>query len=308
MNIFVSILVQELVGVTRLAVPVVLVACFWPQFLFNVWGRILCALALAIYLFFVNYKAAQTTINQLTFAPSGQVQDQFGQHVSSCGINPQHVRIRYAFTNEMIATSVFDTVSLDPLLWSEIQTDPSCAQATEVLNVHVLPGIKPEAKMRMEKIRAILTPGAQRFLLKHELGHLVDNYSYKKLVTNSIIIFIAAYAGIAVATTAIQLAGGVVSAALGMLLAGTVDIAISRLANRLFHTRAEMAADHFAIHHSPTEDTLAAADFFEKHQAVLDTHTENVLALYLPSEWVLGYPDGKSRAEQLRTQANHPQA
>lgn len=87
---------------------------------------------------------------------------------------------------------------------------------------------------------------------------------------------------------------------MGLLAAGVTDLLLSYSSNYFFKAREEINADLFAARHSTRDETAAAADFFEAHQNILDTHKEQTLVAKIPGIILSGHPNGKTRANYLR--------
>lgn len=294
------ILKTEFAGIINLSWPILLMAYLSPEFLLDPWGRLLCALIIGAYVFFINRAQSKKVMAQLKFAPSGEHKQMIKQYITASNLDPQQIQIRYAYTNEMIATSTFNTISLDPLMWNLFENDPENNKAKETINVHILPKLTPEVVQRINQIREIFSPGAQRFILRHELGHTFYSYSYKHLLCMGLVASAFTYAGISIA---IALYPFISSAAIlvGIICSGLIDIFLSYAVNRFFRFHAEQQADLFAVRLSKTEDILAAADFFEKHASILEAAwPKDGLLMYIPSKWRLGYCDGRTRAAYLR--------
>lgn len=288
---------QQIIGTINLSLPIIALYYIYPPLIVTFWGSIVTSLVIGSYVLYLHYRIAKNSIAPLQFIPSGLHKDQFDAAIRACGIDPKTINLRYSFTNEGIAMATFNTICIDPLVWHGFDEDPAFSQAQLVIAQHITPTLPPLALTRIQTCKALLSEPAQRFLFKHELGHVVQNYSYKKLVLTGIIAATAAYSGI---QTAMALSG-MIAGIVGILVGCAVDLLLSYASNATFKSREEYNADLFAVMYSTKEEISAAADFFEKYQDIILTHQEpGSLVLLFPSRMLSGHYDGKSRAEYLR--------
>ena len=113
-----------------------------------------------------------------------------------------------------------------------------------------------------------------------------------------------AYIGILTAIACYPLLG-VFALPIGMLSAMLSDVVLSYLSNVLFKYLEEKRADQFAAQHSNATDIFAAADFFEKHQEIINATIEHTTFFtHLPSLILSGHPNGYARGAHLRKLAN----
>lgn len=290
---------QQALGIFNLSIPVVLVAIIYPTFLLNTWGTMICSVFMGLYVFYLNRKATHNQANVLQYAPSSEYKESFEKSIQACKLDPSSINIRYGYSHEGIALTMFNTISIDPLLWNDSAQDPEAEKVKQILGQYTLPYLSPAQIARIVKVNEILSPAAQHFIFKHELGHIAQNYSNKKLIIVGIIGAIAAYAGITVALAIKYF--GVFAVFIGMFISGIVDLLLSYASNLFFKVMQEKNADKFAAQYSSPEEVIAAADFFEKHQDILDAYRDpdNVLA-QLPSTIISGHLNGKDRAHYLR--------
>jgi hypothetical protein len=296
-----SILKQEIQGVINITLPIIMLAYIYPQVLFNVYGRIICSLSIGCFLAYRVYKATWQQAKNLQFAPSGLCKTRFEEDMHICSINPEKIAVRYGYSNELIALNMFNTVSIDPLLWHDIEKDPEAIKAHEILSKYILPQLSENQLNRIAAIRHILTPQAQRFIFKHELGHALYKSTYKKIVMIALIATIATWVGISVALLLSRFLG-IISIIAGMVSGGISDLLLAYTSNALFKYPEERKADNFAAIYSSIEEIEAAAHFFEQHQEILDTNNSYLGILRnIPSILLHGYETGFTRARYLRT-------
>lgn len=171
----VSIIKQELLGVIILAIPLGVLYYVFPRFIFSFLGIVLCSLGIGIYLALVNYQATKKTINQLMFIPSGQCKKLFEDEIVQCGLQVDNVSLRYGYADDGIALTMFNVVIVDQMVWKNIESDPEACKAKNLIEYHILPAISAEKKALHDKINKSLSPDVQRFIFKHELGHVFYN-------------------------------------------------------------------------------------------------------------------------------------
>jgi hypothetical protein len=300
-----AVLKQQFLGVINLACPLLIIALVWPTWFFSPLGAIVSALLVGFYVYYLNYKAARNQASALQFVPSGIHGQEFERCVHECGINPQVVRMRYGYCNESMAMALFNTILVDPLVWQGIDDDPEALKAMQVLEHYIIPTLSETQKVRIQKVNEILTAPAQRFIIKHEVGHVVAHYSHMKLVLVGVIGACAAYTGILAARWALSAqVPGVVALIVGIVVGGIIDLGMSYASNALFKARQEKEADIFAVEHSSVQEIMAAADFFEHYQAIIDEHPFHTGFLAkIPTTLLTGYCDGRDRAQYLRAMA-----
>jgi hypothetical protein len=291
---------QQIIGIINLSTPVIILYQFCPS-IFLVWyGQIVCALLVALYLLYLNRVAVQQNSAALLYTPTAHYKESLENMIRGCGLQPEEVQIRYAFTNESIAQNMENMVIIDPTLFSEYENDPGANAVLTLFSTTFVRGLTPNGEMRIPAIKEILSSAAQHFIFKHELGHIYYNYTAKKLVVIGMIGFCAAYLAIVAAIKTVPV-NGFLAILVGMTVGCVVDLALSYWSNIVFKLSQEKAADQFAVAHSTREDIEAAADFFRKHQEILDTYPEEGFFANLPSVIKTGHQNGYDRAQTLRT-------
>ena len=294
---------HQIIGTINLSVPLIIVALSYPNLLINTWCRIICALATGLYLLFLNYKTTKQQAASLTYSPTEAALADFEAMITACNVDPKSIQLRYSYSNEGIAQTMFNTITIDPLLWQGSENDPSGAKVKAILEEHIVPPVPAAQKERMRATYDLLSLPVQRFIFKHELGHVVSKYGYKKLVVIGIVGSLATYTGVA-AALALQAyvhAPGVAAVFFGMFIGGCSDLLFTYASNFLFKLPEEKNADRFAIQHSSPEEIEAAAQFWEDHAQILAQHPNpTTIFSYLPTTIGSGYLPGPARAAYLR--------
>lgn len=240
-------------------------------------------------------------IASLRYVPTGRWVEDLHAMIVSCGVDPRSIILNYAYTAENIAMTTYNSIVIDPILWSTISDDPESIKIKEIFDAHIAPALSATQKDRLAQIKNIFSANAQRFVFKHELGHVVRNFSQKRLALVWAIGSSAAYAGITAAYMLLPLSG-IFALLVGMFFGGVVDLFLTYSSNFFFKVYEEKQADLFAISFSSPEEIEAAALFFEQHQAIIDAQLEpGSLLHYLPSEIVSGHPNGNIRAAYIRS-------
>ncbi len=290
---------KQIEGVINLSLPIILLYNVYPIVLHTVLGRVVCSLAIGLYLYYINYQQLQNLQNALQFSPSGDHKDFFNNLIEECNVDPNLVIVKYAYIPEGIAMALEKTIIIDPILWHGVNDDPQAVKVEEIFKTHVEKGLTSVQKDRIAAFHQSLTPGAQRFIFKHELGHVMLNFSQKKLLVMLSLGFVATYCGIIAAMFALPI-HGLIAIIVGMFVGGFMDLFLTYASNVVWKLQEEKAADRFAADHSSNEDIQATALFFENHQHILDTHKEagNFLS-DLPSVILSGHQHGSVRSAYL---------
>lgn len=298
-------ILQQLIGFINLSLPLILLYAFLPNFVLSFWGIMLCSLAIGLYVAYITHIITKNQVRSLQFIPSQNYRQMFHQEIAHCGLEPNDVALRYAYTDDGVAMTLFNTIAIDPMFWKEID-DPEFFKARSVIEQHILPHVPENKKILHAHINAILTPLAQKFIFKHELGHIVYNYSNKRVIVAGMLGALATALGLCVVYTTIAAWGGLISLMLGILTSALVDLLATYVTNIFFKAREEKKADIFACTFSSKEEILAAADFFEQYEKYAAEYRTSIggLTAWMPTIILSGYIDGISRAHYLRNIAH----
>lgn len=291
---------KQIEGVINLSFPIIILYNISPLFLLTIPGQIFCSFAVGAYLYFMHYKQLQNLQNSLQFSPSGDHQEFFNNIMETCQVDPDSVILKYAYIPEGIALTAGKTIVIDPILWHGVSDDVQAGKVEEIFKVHIEPGLTDAQKAQIEAIHQLLTPESQRFIFKHELAHVVRNFSCIKLLVVFIVAFLATYSGILAAVIALQV-HGLLAILVGMFVGGCMDLFLTYGSNVVWKLQEEKAADYFAAQYSSDEDIQAAALFFENYQHVIDRYKEsgNFIA-NLPQAVLSGHQHGSARSVYLR--------
>lgn len=204
------------------------------------------------------------------------------------------------FSNEMIACTTFNTIMLDPLFWSEAQDDTQMQKAKEVVETYIVPTLSEESKTRINLINEKLSIPAKRFIFKHELAHVANSYSVKKLLLTAALTTIVAFISIKLSILSYGYLGKF-AALVGIVCAAILDLIFTYASNIIFKACEEKNADIFAAKFSDAQEIKEAADFFENYQTISDENNKSTgIIAKLPIIVLSGHYDGKSRAKYLR--------
>ncbi len=294
-----TLLKNQFIGILNLSLPILVIAYYYPSLLIEWYGILLVSLGVGFYVFYMNYKIARNQINGLLYKPTGLMKEKFEKMITDCGLDPASIELRYALSHEMIGSATFNTIIIDPLLWSMIEEDPEAVKVKQILEAQIVPGFSSGQKTRYAAIKEVLSPEAQQFIFRHELAHVAHNFSSKKLAIVGCIGTLTALIGIGTAQFLLPLISGY-AIMVALIVAGLCDIFMSYVSNVIFKVRAEYNADIFAAQNSTIQEIEAAAEFFEKHHAILAEHQEQSALAKLPAEILSGHPNGKSRVNYLR--------
>ncbi len=297
-----TLLKNQITGIINLSIPLLVIAYFYPWLFGNCYSILAISLAMGFYVLYLNYKMARNQVKGLLYKPSGQIKEKIEKIIIDCGLDPASFELRYAFSHEMIGSATFNTIVIDPLVWSIIEEDPEAIKVKQILEAQLVPGFSELQKKRYAAIKEVFSPYAQQFIFKHELAHVAHNFSRKKLVIVGCIGALTALTGICTAHLLLPLIGGF-AIIVALVAAGLFDILMSYLSNIVFKVRAEYNADIFAAQASTIQEIEAAAEFFEKHYSILRENQEQTILAKLPSEILSGHPNAKNRVSYLRNLA-----
>jgi hypothetical protein len=295
---------QHISGLINLSLPVILMYQVYPSLFNTYWGMFIYAIMIGIITYYINKRATNAMIQALTYSPSGEHKQQLEEMISLCGMNPQEISLKYAYTNEQIVLTAFNAIILDPISWSYIQTDPEAIKVIAIFEQYTAPTLSEMQKKRLAAIKDIFSPEVQGFFFKRQLAHIYHYYSTKKLLVIGFVGTLAAYIGILAGMSVLHISG-ILALSLGILVGGLFDILLTYLSNALFKLPEEKAADLFAAQYSSTQEIEATALFFEQYQHLKDTFKDqtNVILSYIPSIFTTGHLDPVTRAHYIRSLA-----
>jgi hypothetical protein len=266
-------------------------------------GIALIGLYAALAIAFINYSGTKKFLAGLKFPIINENRKIFDLQMQEVGLNPQDVNLLYAFSDLSIAKTVFNTVILDPFCWSDIVGDNNHKQVTDIIKKHILTQASEHKKKMYAVITAACTGPVQRFIFKHELGHLVDNYSYKDIFISSIITGITVIIGTSVGILTVPFYGISIAYIAAVCSGVLLDLTLSWFfKNFLFKSNKEIEADYFAARYSTPEEIRAASDFFELYEkeASLLRSIEDESWTDLSPRLFKGYPSSSERVRYLR--------
>ncbi len=297
-----SIILQQIIGISRLSVPFIILYSLFPRHVFSLLGIGLCALVMGTYLTYTTHKATKNLADGLKHVPSEQHMERFHREITQCGLQPKDICVRYAYADDGIAVTMLNTVAIDPMLWKGITDDPEFINAKNIIETHVIPTVPENKKTLHAKINETLSPQAQKFIFRHELGHVFHNYSNKRVLLTGVIGAVTACTGLLSAYAAITTLGGIGALLIGILVGSATDLVLSYSSNLFFKAREEKKADVFAVQYSSKEEINAAADFFEQYEQYAQEYRNSTAGLMnsMPSTLLTGYTDGVTRANYLR--------
>jgi Zn-dependent protease with chaperone function len=198
--------------------------------------------------------------------------------------------------------ALLNTVLIDPMVWHGIDDDPEVAKIKDVIQKYILPGVAESNKALHATIKKILSPDAQFFIFRHELGHVWYNYSYKRILLVGLIGFISAGAALMAARATMLAWNGTAALLVGIVVGAAADLFLSYSSNIFFKAREEKKADLFAAHFSSKKEIEAAADFFEQYEHHAQEYRKSIggLIARMPTIILSGHIDGVTRGRYLR--------
>lgn len=302
-----SILYQEYASVVQLSLPLFIVCAsvqyHAPYLIYQPWFVIVWCVAMGVYIAYANYTNSRAQARGLKHMPTGEHMRTFHQAIMRCGLSPDRVAVRYAYTDDAVALTLFNTVVVDPMVWQEIDTDPEAIHAQTIITQYVIPGVSAYKKALHAKIKELVSVDAQNFIFKHELGHVARHYSCKRIVLHGTIGALATAAGFVTALAVVAPCGGLCAWLVGIVVAGAVDLILSYASNLFWKAGQEKNADMFACFYSTGKEIDAAADFFEQYETYAHEYRTAVGLALIPGILLTGHADGHTRAGYLRRYA-----
>lgn len=296
-------MIQQIIGAINLSLPVIIFYQFYPALFQSYWGMFISACMVGVSTYFLNRRATYTMINALKYKPSDEYRERFDAMIRQCNMNPHDVAIVYAYTNEQTILTAFNTIIIDPIVWTSIAADSEAGVVTAIFEQYTLPNLSEVQKQRLAEIKNIFTPDVEAFFFRRQLAHVYHHFSTKKLFVIGFVGTLAAYVAIMTAMSIIHI-NGILAACIGIVVGCVADLAFTYLSNALFKLREEKSADLFAAEYSSCQEIEAAATFFEQHQKIKDTLKDDTnLLSFLPSVFARGHLTGVARAQFLRNLA-----
>lgn len=298
----IAIVRQQIVGAINLSLPFIFLYHVAPHYALSLEGMMLYCFAVGIYIGYTTYVSTKNQLKALLFSPTGAYEQKFNDEIIRCGFDSKKVLVRYAYTDDAIAMTLFNTIVVDQMLWDTIQEDPEALKARDVIEKHILPSIPENKKEMHQAIKNNLTPHVQNFIFRHELAHVLYNYSYKRVLIVSLMGAAATGVALALAFKLNPLLGGLSTLLIAICAGAIADLLFAYATNFFFKAYEEKRADIFATRFSSKEEIEAAADFFEHYELAARKYRETIgsIMFRLPTTIVNGYVDGLSRARYLR--------
>lgn len=292
---------QLLVGTINLALPIIVLYWVYPSLLHTFVGQLAAALFLGAFIYYNQKQLAVNQIAVLRYVPTGTHKEAFDGLISQCGVDPQTVQLRYAYNAEQTALANASCIIVDPLVWQGLLDDPQAQEVQIVFEKYIEPTLAPLQKQRINALRQKLNPKAGNFIFRHELGHVVQRQTARKLVAIAASATVAAYTAIAVGMALVPISG-FLALAVALPVGMIADYTTTFVRNYFWQQKEEKAADAFAINHSTTEEIKEAAAFLKYQQEVLDTYPEKSFIKF-PQELTSGHPHGSKRYAYLMAAA-----
>jgi hypothetical protein len=297
-----SILLQQLSGVINIAIFFISFYYFSSRFALSITGIFLYSLLVGMYVGYVSDASARNVSNGLTFAPTELYSKQFTDEIVNCGCDPESVCVRYAHTDDAVAMTFFNTIAIDSMAWSSVQDDPEALKARELIEKTVIPNVPENKKELYRAIQSNLSQNAQKFIFRHELGHVFYNDSSNRILRTGIVGATATGITLAIAYHLMPVLGGLGTIVVSVGVGVVVDLLLSYATNFFFKSYEEKRADIFATRFSSKEEIEAVADFFETYEDSAQKYREtfNSVLFRLPITVYNGHIDGITRAHYLR--------
>jgi len=239
--------------------------------------------------------------NAHVFAPSKEYRAWFDQELCRMGVDSEKIVIRYMSTGGSVAAAYKNVIIIDPLTWNTDDVICKNAQIQYVSTFCNLGQWNQHLKVFFEQVHQVSTPESQRFIFRHEVGHLVAGDVKKRMSVNSLLAVGSYYLSMSFADRLTHSPFKKDMVIFASFL--SMSLLFNILHNNTFIASQEKNADIFAAQYSTKEEILAAADFFEAHEKALD-ELQHVQGTWFSSKrfgkLVSGHMRGKERAQFLR--------
>ena len=298
-------LLQQIIGIINLSIPAIVLYQLFPSYILHPYGIALYSLCIGLYILYCQYRAATNIKKALLYTPKETVLESFNKEIIACGMLPEQINLRYSYLNDNVASSTLNTICIDPMIWKDIDHDSDVIIIKNIIERQIIPNV-PEASKKMHAhIAQIISPAAQHFIFRHELGHTYYAYTPYVLCALFFIGVIMAALGMMTAYYLLPVYGGLIALIAGMLVSGISDLLLGYCNNAFLKVTLEKQADSFAIKHSTAEELNAAADFFEQYEEAAIKYRTQIggLQSILPAIAVTGHPNAKIRVAYLRNAA-----
>lgn len=292
---------QALVGTVVLAAPVVMLYLLYPLLLQTWIGQIGAALFVGFNVYYTNKQQARNQIAGLRYAPTGMHKEKFELLIRDCGVDPETVQIRYAYAPDQVAFAVYSCVVINPVIWQGLLDDPQAYEVQTIFDKYIEPTLTSLQKQRMSALKQTLTPPAGNFIFRHELAHIIQRQSARKLIGIGACAAIAAYIAIVVGMALVKV-NGLLALAVALPVGMVADYITTILRNYFWQQREEKYADAFSVQQSTKEEIQEVAAFFRYHQDIYDSYQEPTF-IKIASEYASGHPHGSKRYMYLMAAA-----
>jgi len=296
-------MLKELLGLLNLASPYLLLYTFYPTLALSPFSIVIYSFLIGVYTVFMAYQSSRKLEKSLGYRPQTPYKEAFEAEIRAVGLKETQTSVQYAFNDENIALTIFNTIVIDPTMWRGIENDEQFTKVQQILQSHIIPTIPADKQELLHSIKSILNEPSQRFIFRHELGHVKRNYGVRKLLVIGIQAFLVCITTATIAMSLIEVINGYVLFCASVLFAYLLDVLSTLASNVIFKVPEEYAADLFATKFSTREEIEAAANFFEKYDEVSKNyrlkHTP-FWQIYLPDIFSKGYFNGQERARYLR--------
>lgn len=293
----------QMIAISRLFLPIAVGYLIAPEFTLSRAGALVLSTIFALGMFYQLYQSSMKEANTVVYVPTGDVLTSLQSEIKRCGMEPEAIKIGYTYLFDQVAQSLFSTIKIDPLVWKNCDNDPVKQQIITVLDTHVMPAAPADRTAFIQAINSHLTPEAQRFIFRHELGHIASSDSLKRISSFSGIVFATIASGITIVGVLAPVITIIPAAIAGLVVACLVDILLSAINNHFTKAAQEKNADIFATQMSSFEETVAAAEFFKAYDEAMHTHLSMSPTIFtllgLPSSYARGYYSGAQRSEYL---------
>ena len=134
-----NMLKREVLGIVNLSMPLIVVYQFYPMAITSLWGVLGCSLLVGLYVYYLNVKQSKNLVASLKYSPSEPYKQEWMRLVQSCNLSEDAVSLRYAYTAENTAMAVYQTLIIDPVVWTLSDQDPEAQKIKDIFQKFIDP-------------------------------------------------------------------------------------------------------------------------------------------------------------------------
>ena len=262
----------NLIAMINLSTPIVVLFIVYPALLHNPIIKLLCSLGIGLYIWLIYYFQTKNLKKKFIDLPSTDYRVTFDAIIKSCNAKPEDFTIKYAYTAQQLAITFRNTIIIDPINFTLCNSDSNCQLTIANYKQHSLPHLNL-FQQKLEEVRqSDFNDQVQKFIVRHEIGHIINHYTNKKLFILFASGFLVTWFSISIAQLLISMVHISIVLIATYLFAIMIDHLLTFASNYIFKAIAEKNADLFAAKHSTVQEITATAHFFSKEHEITEQY------------------------------------